>query len=462
LNDIIPILGDSYNGIDIRAVLARSTRDDRWYYVLLKIRLTTDSPIKIQGLYDKKKNELGSIDRDDFRVVFHCKNIQQLDAFLNEIQNGPIRLGTITASPMGKEFQNIFENLQVYKNGIYSTEHEREGFNNLMAFISGRERPEALVRQLGVRIKDYNMKFNEISSWLDTEPMALGHSNYIIIVLPLYCKLLGGPFSSEARKFLAKYSVHRSMQRHCAAIVKRNYTELIKRLEFKDLELLQNSSDNHDEMDTLAIPMIEAISAGTFVQIEIRHDNLGEICTDRMTVPVISQRKVDDDRYPLYRVLKFLEAWEKIPNYLLSNDPKTQVSATTWLLTLLGFNCINLGAIDREDENIKKQGKARLHSIDIISYNPSNKLFLACDCTINPPPLDKIDKIRNAASLVSQENRCLVPVIFCNKDCSTSYQHAKNTGVYIVDINGITRLSSLILSGQIDEANTLILTLVTS
>jgi hypothetical protein len=135
--------------------------------------------------------------------IFLIYNIQQLDAFLNEIQNGPIRLDTITARPMGTEFQNIFENLQVDKNGIYSTEHEREGFNNLMVFISGRERPEALVHQLGVRIEDYNLKFNEMSSWLDTEPIALGHSNYIIIVLPLYCKLLGGPFSSEARKFLA-------------------------------------------------------------------------------------------------------------------------------------------------------------------------------------------------------------------------------------------------------------------
>ena len=70
LKDIVPILKDSYRGVDIRAVLAKSKSENRWYYTVLKIRLTQDTAIKIQEIHDKKENELGSIDYDDFKVVF--------------------------------------------------------------------------------------------------------------------------------------------------------------------------------------------------------------------------------------------------------------------------------------------------------------------------------------------------------------------------------------------------------
>ncbi|MGC1927771.1 MAG: hypothetical protein WA667_02260 [Candidatus Nitrosopolaris sp.] len=100
---------------------------------------------------------------------------------------------------------------------------------------------------------------------------------------------------------------------------------------------------------------------------------------------------------------------------------------------------------------------ARLHAIDVISYDPTIRLFLACDCTINPPASDKIDKIRNAANYVAKQiNGNPVPVILCNKDCTKSYQEAKDCGVYIIDLTNITRLSDLILHGKIDEARILI------
>jgi hypothetical protein len=128
----------------------------------------------------------------------------------------------------------------------------------------------------------------------------------------------------------------------------------------------------------------------------------------------------------------------------------------TSIVSLLGFNCINLGAFRDEDENMMHES-ARLHAIDIISYHPTFRLFLACDCTINPPASDKIDKIRNAAKYVGGEiNGEIVPVIFCNKDCTKSCQEAKDAGVNIIDLPRITQLSDLNLHGKIDEALTLI------
>ncbi|MFZ0511242.1 MAG: hypothetical protein WAM14_06525 [Candidatus Nitrosopolaris sp.] len=70
------------------------------------------------------------------------------------------------------------------------------------------------------------------------------------------------------------------------------------------------------------------------------------------------------------------------------------------MLTLLGFNSINLGTVNTEDET-RMQEPATLHAIDIISYYPNKRIFLACDCTINVPASDKIDKIRNASDFIS-------------------------------------------------------------
>jgi hypothetical protein len=116
LNEIIPLLKDSYRGIDVRGVLAKSRSEDRWYYVFLKIRLTKDDPTILQEIYHKKHEQLGSINHDDFKVVFDSRDIQQIETFLNEIQNGPIILNGIVAWPIGTESQNIFENLlSMYK-----------------------------------------------------------------------------------------------------------------------------------------------------------------------------------------------------------------------------------------------------------------------------------------------------------------------------------------------------------
>jgi hypothetical protein len=74
---------------------------------------------------------------------------------------------------------------------------------------------------------------------------------------------------------------------------------------------------------------------------------------------------------------------------------------------------------------------------------------------MNPPASDKIDKISNAGDYVNSKiNIGVIPVIFCNKDCRASYDHAKTTGVLIIDKSGIIKLSDLVTNGKTDEACT--------
>lgn len=94
---------------------------------------------------------------------------------------------------------------------------------------SPSDKPEALAHELGVKAEIHNLKFDELYSLLDIDHTAFYYSNYITVILPLYCRLMKGPFYSEAGKFLAQYVIHQSLQERCTAVIKSD-AQMIKRV----------------------------------------------------------------------------------------------------------------------------------------------------------------------------------------------------------------------------------------
>jgi|GEM_PF-1604063 hypothetical protein len=75
------------------------------------------------------------------------------------------------------------------------------------------------------------------------------------------------------------------------------------------------------------------------------------------------------------------------------------------------------------------------------------------DCTTSVPTNDAIDKIRNTANQINLKiGSTFIPTIFSSVDCTSSIEHAKDTGVVIIDRNDIEELLKLISQGQIDLA----------
>ncbi|MFZ0511241.1 MAG: hypothetical protein WAM14_06520 [Candidatus Nitrosopolaris sp.] len=146
-----------------------------------------------------------------------------------------------------------------------------------------RENPELLVSQLGVRVEDYNVEFSQLSSWIDSDPTALNQSIYISIIFPIYCKIARAS-SNEIGKFLAKYIIHQSLRRDCTATIQSADGRILKRLKLTDPSLLQNSLENHDKMNRIIIPVLSPISPNTSVQVEVRHNMLGIISSNKLSI----------------------------------------------------------------------------------------------------------------------------------------------------------------------------------
>jgi hypothetical protein len=87
--------------------------------------------------------------------------------------------------------------------------------------------------------------------------------------------------------------------------------------------------------------------------------------------------------------------------YVNSDDEKRQVVGTTWLLSMLGFMYMNFGTINSDDERLY-DGKSRMGAVDTIAFD-RNSGILAIDATSSPPKEEKIDKIRNSASYISEK-----------------------------------------------------------
>ena len=136
----------------------------------------------------------------------------------------------------------------------------------------------------------------------------------------------------------------------------------------------------------------------------------------------------------------------------LPPQTKKQVAACCWLLALIGFRSLNLGAVENFDETFYINGRER--SADIIAYDPEVNILLIVDCTITQPRKDKINKIKNTSDYISQKLKDVLafPVIFC----SDTIIYRDESEVSILDKSNVEKLVETVLKGRRFDAKKLL------
>jgi hypothetical protein len=182
------------------------------------------------------------------------------------------------------------------------------------------------------------------------------------------------------------------------------------------------------------------------IELEIRHNSLGQIGFERVDTDEVLRPPFHVD--PLLDTFLLSEAKGQLIHYITSADEKKQVAACSWLLALIGFKSLNLGAVENFDETFYINGRER--SADIIAYDPEVNILLIVDCTITQPKKDKVNKIKNTSDYISQTIKdCLVsPVIFCS-DTVTFKDESK---VSIIDKRNVEKLVETVLKGRRTDA----------
>lgn len=122
-------LQSTYRSIDIRAAVANQKDRGERKCIFAKVRLTMDNRSQVEQIHRKNKEDLQIQNNDNFQLLAECRNIQQLDSVIQEIQKGQITVQTISSTFITPEITDVW-NLIVYKYNSFSTHEERSGYNH--------------------------------------------------------------------------------------------------------------------------------------------------------------------------------------------------------------------------------------------------------------------------------------------------------------------------------------------
>jgi hypothetical protein len=283
---------------------------------VLKVLLTKDSKTELKQSQEIKQSKLGPITSEKFKVVFQNTDVQYLDAILSEIKNGWVILNGVRTKLAGADFQEIFQK-EIGNDQLYTTSGQRCGYIHKMVFTTMPENPESFTRHiLQVTEEEQGTRLSEIHSWLDATPDSLRNPNNVLLIFPVYCKRLAVP-SDEKEKFLAKYSIHRSLLSGCLAIVKiLRDGNMVERREFQLQEHIQSSSE---DMTKIALPMISAMLPNDHLEVEVVHKSLEVLGLSYDTgSEILESPSVDERKFPLPQAFTHFGAGKNLRDYMLS------------------------------------------------------------------------------------------------------------------------------------------------
>jgi hypothetical protein len=458
LSMVLNALRASYKSIDIRAVLGKSNKEDVWYCIFLNVLLTNKDTNEIK----KKQNErsICNIDGDRFKVVFDCREIDQIDFLLNEIKQGMIKVSGILVKPIGSGFETIHDN-EIVRKEVRTAEDAHEYSYKLVYHTSMPDNPITTIRNLGITEDEMGLKLEEISYCLNID--SLNNANNIIIILPIYCKkLLLRP--EDEGKYLARFQIHRSLTNNLKAKVK-VFGEMNKFKDIYEPDLSKNiTNDNAEtEMVTISIPIIDRITIepNDSIEIDIFHTTVHSIL---VTEHFWGNAVLPGKKYSFWlknvieRIdpnLLVLESWlegREKKEKRKDKDGKALdfEKAVAMLLSLCGLIVVHVGA---EYEELTIQSRREIHrktsaSIDIVALSPGlqiKEIFL-CQCTTDWNDQKVIDilnisnELRNMPEASETKIQPIVITQVETEKVLDSKAEAESKGVKVISMNDLRML----------------------
>ena len=432
-------LKDTYLGIDCRAIIAK--KDNDWICVLAKIRLTRQGKSDVVAVHNGKVRSLGPANNEKVRVVMEYCELSELDRILSQIGKKEITIDGVKSQ------------LQFTNNGIssdkasedegYVNSFQREGFPHLILGNAMDRMPSQLLNVLGITKKDMGMKFEDLASFLDIEK--IGSTYNVVMVFPLYLKSLDIA-EIERKNIIAKFLVHKAIAGALSATIKRvrgTTTDVRQKYPLSD-----KVAKNIEDMIEVVLPMpVTSVEPKDYLNFEIEHPVFDVVSANTIHAEELREILLLDDR--LLSAFRAFEGANHFPADLFSGDEKYHVAATSWLFSLMGFNIIPIGLVNRSYENlVGPQGKR--YSADLVGFHEKFLYHpLIIDCTTGVPDAQKLDHIRNTAAqvhgIISQD---VIPVIVSTQDCSVVKSEATARSILLLDKDIVQTCASHVLSGN--------------
>jgi predicted nucleotide-binding protein len=280
IQNILRLVGNTYNSIDIRAILARpkSESNAEWTCVFLKVRLTNEDRAKLKKIHLAKKN-IEKINKPFFRVDLVDIDIKEIDSILAQLTSGYITIGEMegySTNLPNTRWKDILSQT-ASKSNMYSTDEERAGNIHLLISSTMELSIAGQIRKLGLTEDQIGLQISQLHQWCDTTNLDDGNINNIILLFPIYCRQ-STIMKSQPNNVIAKYEIHNLLINGCTAkIVDENDRSILKKIALSNINKVQSTNSDTGKVE-LAIS--NTILEKRLAKIQIWHNDLGLVRED--------------------------------------------------------------------------------------------------------------------------------------------------------------------------------------
>jgi hypothetical protein len=216
LKKVIPHLQNTFKSIDIRGVVGKQKVTGQWKCIFLKIRLTVDNKSKVQEMYRNKRKDLAFHNNKKFRLIANCRDIQQLDPTIKEIEKGQITIQRSSSKFLSSKLMHLSDQPVPTNDYNFSTAEEKSGYKHwfvITSYPTGSS-TQKIIEDLGLSTDDIPVDNDLIAEWLDIAPeqWEKNFSNFVFVI-PIYIKRI--VLSKNENKVFATYEVHESLVNKC-------------------------------------------------------------------------------------------------------------------------------------------------------------------------------------------------------------------------------------------------------
>ena len=284
VGELIPLLRDTYNAIDLRAILLENKKE--WECIYFVLRMTIQDKEKLGSLY-KRSRSLISGQRSDVQFVYQSRDVSEIESVLDQINNGNVLVGTYNARI--EKTKNIFKEKTKTLSG-YSISEDSSFPHKVLCYGASDINPLMRLENHGIQPSDLGLTyFPDMKSCFDAGN--LYNPYHLILVFPVYAKVLECNPDEVEGTLYSKFEIHNTIFSKCKIRleIRSPPNELIANPNIEQFNEVLRDRNGMVAYDS-TFQDISSLKPGNSGALRIEHDELGAVA-----VSTFELRTMPDD-----------------------------------------------------------------------------------------------------------------------------------------------------------------------
>ena len=439
LKEAMPFITKLYVSFGVKSVIL--LKDNEWINVVTVVHLTRRRVKDLNNEYRFLEERLGKLDYDGFKIILQARPINEFHDMVAELEKGYLNVGDLHTKLLAREPQKavdekISHSSHVLRAGEYA-EYDCYGVT-----LSMNDAPDFLLSKFRISASMLGLQgFDDLArSWLGLE--SLRATINIHLIIPIYATVTEIQYEG-GNEIKATLRMDQRFFDGCTIWLTRkgpgDYAPILERTNY-DVASCENVTQSGFVYTRLR-HSFSALGPNDRIMVSLLHNELDLLDQQEMIMTQFTAQTRD----PFSQTFALFDAGKKMEKHLLNpKDDEDFVASVSWLLEMIGIQCLKLGR-----DEIVRENKTEKGSADIVAYDSESNKVLAVDCTIRVPSESKIDKIKGTAEYISRKTTFPVKAVIVTAEKSPAAKElASKYYVKIIDNTDLERLIGLYKKGR--------------